>query len=240
MFNIFSRKRSLLLSDFFKGLSDFHSHILPSVDDGVRGVNNALQILAEYEHLGVKRVVFTPHVMEAFSKNNTEYLRSEFEKFNSLYNGNIEISLAAEYMLDNLFDEHLQSNNMLTLRDKYLLVETSYMFPPMNFEQTLKRISAKGYYVVLAHPERYGYMHVSELKQLKDNGVLFQLNILSLSGYYGGSVKDRAIYLLENGMYNLIGSDIHNLEVFQEWVRQIKLKPKQIQILEDLRDNAII
>ncbi|MFR9627834.1 MAG: CpsB/CapC family capsule biosynthesis tyrosine phosphatase [Rikenellaceae bacterium] len=238
MFSIFSQKQYLLKSDLFHGFTDFHSHILPSVDDGIRCVDDALKVLSEYESLGIKRVVFTPHIMEAFPENNTEYLRSEFEKFKSIYDGSIELHLAAEYMLDLEFDEYLERGNMLTLMDNYLLVETSYMSPPMNFESTLNEIRSKGYFVVLAHPERYGYMREGELEQLKSDGVLFQLNLLSLSGYYGKRVKDRAIYLLDNDMYNIIGSDLHNLETFQKWISQITLKSKQFEKLQRIKEKV--
>ncbi len=236
----FTRKKNIVESDFLNGLTDFHSHILPSVDDGIRCMDDALQVLSEYENLGVKKVMFTPHIMEAFSKNNADYLRSEFAKFQSIYDGNIELDLAAEYMLDYEFEKHLHDDNMLTLWDNYLLVETSYILPPMNLEYTLKSIQSKGYYVVLAHPERYGYMREKDLKALKDNGVLFQMNLLSLSGYYGKHAKDRAIYLLENDMYNLIGSDIHNLEVFQNWAKQIMVKPKQLKMLQKIKENICV
>lgn len=234
MFDIFSRKRSLLTSGLLDNFTDFHSHILPSVDDGVRGETEALDLLGEYERLGIRRIVFTPHIMESFPENCAEFLSCEFTKFKSIYIGDIEISLAAEYMLDSLFDEHLEKNDMLTLWDNYLLVETSYISPPMNFQSTINKIKSKGYYIVLAHPERYGYMDEKDLKRLKDDGVLFQLNLLSLSGYYGESVRKRAMYLLENRMYNILGSDIHNLASFQKWIEKPIIKSKHIKLLQEI------
>lgn len=237
MFNLFLNKKSLIKSDLLCGLTDFHSHILPSVDDGIRCVDDAIKVLSEYENLGIKRVVFTPHIMESFPENSAEFLRSEFDKFRSIYSGSIELSLAAEYMLDSMFDEYLERGDMLTLQDNYLLVETSYISPPMNFETTLSEINSKGYFVVLAHPERYGYMREEELKQLKSDGVLFQLNLLSLSGFYGKRVKDRAMYLLDNDMYNIMGSDIHNLDIFQKWINQVTLKSKQLEKLHIIKES---
>ncbi len=239
MFSIFSQKQYLLKSDLFIGFTDYHSHILPCVDDGIRSVESALEVLAYYESLGIKRVILTPHIMENFPRNNAEYLRSEFTKFKSIYQGGIELNLAAEYMLDSGFEEHLQSGNMLTLRDNYLLVETSYISPPMNFRQMLVDIKAKGYFVVLAHPERYRYMTKQDYQSLKDEGVLFQLNLLSLSGFYGNHTKDIALYLLENNMYDLIGSDVHSMGMFQSSIGKIKIKRKQLESLQNIKNNNL-
>ncbi|MFR9649340.1 MAG: CpsB/CapC family capsule biosynthesis tyrosine phosphatase [Rikenellaceae bacterium] len=235
MFNPFSQKKPLIKSDFFDHFTDYHSHILPSVDDGVRSVEDSLLTLAEYERYGVRRVIFTPHIMEAFPENSAISLRKEFESFKSIYSGNIELSLAAEYMLDSSFEEHLNSGEVLTLWGNYLLVETSYISPPINFYDMLEAITSHGYFPILAHPERYLYMSSDELKSLKARGILFQLNLLSLSGFYGVAVEKRAAYLLENGMYDIIGSDMHNWKSFQEWISRVKLSPKREKKLRELK-----
>ncbi|MFI3315416.1 MAG: CpsB/CapC family capsule biosynthesis tyrosine phosphatase [Rikenellaceae bacterium] len=239
MLNIFSRKKSLIKTDFFNDFTDFHSHILPSVDDGVKSLESAISILDYYESIGIKRVVFTPHIMENFSDNCSDYLKSEFKKFTHNFSGNIELSLAAEYMLDSGFYHHLESGKILTVWDNYILIETSYLLPPINLFDAIKDIKSKGYFIVLAHPERYGYMREDDLLLLKQEGVLFQLNLLSLTNYYGEMVQKRAIFLLENDMYNIIGSDIHNLEIFKRWIEQVCLKPKHIKILQKLKKNNI-
>ncbi len=235
MFNIFLNNISLVESGFFKGFTDYHSHILPSVDDGVKGIDEALRVLDEYESMGVIRVIFTPHIMEAFTDNSAATLISKFENFRLNYNGDIELSLAAEYMLDFAFETHLADSKVLTLWDNYLLVETSYLLPPTNLMDIIKRIKSKGYFVVLAHPERYGYMSNSDYAELKSEGVLFQLNLLSLSGYYGKYVNKKAKYLLKNEMYDLIGSDLHNWESYIQWVSKIKLSSKLIDQLQNLK-----
>lgn len=240
MFNIFSPKRSLVKSDFFCDFTDYHSHILPSVDDGIRNVESALKVLTYYESMGVKRVILTPHIMENFPDNNAEYLRSVFAKFKEIYEGGIELNLAAEYMLDSCFEEHLSSGDMLTLGGNYLLVETSYISPPMNFIETLKDIRSKGYYIVLAHPERYKYMTMQDYKFLKEEGVFFQLNLPSISGFYGKKSKEIALYLLENNMYNFIGSDTHSIRMLQGSLDNIELKPRHLEILQNIKSSSII
>lgn len=240
MLNLFLRKKTISDSDFFKGFIDCHSHILPSVDDGVTEIEMSLKILSEYEQLGIRRVIFTPHIMEEFEKNDASFLRAEFEKFKSIYKGRIEISLAAEYMLDSQFETHLDNGNMLTLCNNYLLVETSYLSSPLNITASLQSIMAKGYYVVLAHPERYGYMEKRDFVQLKNMGVLFQLNLLSLSGYYGKQVEEIAKYMLDRNMYNTAGSDLHNLATFQRWIKKIRVTSKQLKALQKVNLNNYI
>ncbi|MFI3285528.1 MAG: CpsB/CapC family capsule biosynthesis tyrosine phosphatase [Rikenellaceae bacterium] len=239
MFNIFSRKISLTETDIFNGFTDCHTHILPCVDDGVRSVEAALEVLAYYERLGITRVLLTPHIMDNFPDNNAAYLRSEFANFKSLYNGGIELKLAAEYMLDSGFGEHLDSGDILTLKDNYILVETSYVSPPINLKETFESIRSKGYFTVLAHPERYRYISNQELKSLKDGGMLFQINLLSLSGFYGKPSKDVALYLLENKMYDLIGNDTHSIAMFQNNISKIELNRKQLEILQNIKNNNI-
>lgn len=235
MFSIFCRKKKLS-SEFFKDFQDHHAHVLPMVDDGVRSVDKAFDLLAWYERLGVKKVYFTSHIMEDLAKNDAEFLRGRFEDFKKIYKGKIELSLAAEYMLDSAFYGHLKSGDMLTLFGNYLLVETSYMSAPANVNTMLEDIHKSGYHIILAHPERYIYMNIEQLLEHKEKfNLKFQLNLLSMAGYYGGDVKKTALYLLDNGYYDLIGSDIHSLGVFENWMKKIKLTSKQYAALVKLK-----
>lgn len=228
----FSKRISLKDSGIFEGFTDWHSHILPGVDDGVQTLEESLDILHHYEELGIKEVWFTPHIMEDMP-NTPTLLRQQFEELKSVYKGNIVLHLAAENMLDSLFEERFAKNDLLPLGNdrNHLLVETSYFNPPMGFTDKLKRIKQKGYFPVLAHPERYTYMGHTDYRDLKAMGVLFQLNIFSLVGYYGPSVRKKAEWLLQNGMYDLCGTDIHSIKYLDEPLNQ-KISQK---ILEPLR-----
>lgn len=192
------------------GFTDWHSHILPGVDDGVQTMDEALEILRLYEELGIKSVWLTPHIMEDMP-NTTAHLRERFAEFQAAYTGNMQMHLAAENMLDNLFEERLESNDLLPLgkNGDHLLVETSFFRPPMGLENILHRIKAKGYHPVLAHPERYAYMEIPDYRHLKEMGVKFQLNLLSLMGRYGRNVQKKAEQLLKYTMYDMAGSDLH-------------------------------
>ena len=123
-------------------------------------------------------------------------------------------------MLDNLFEERLEKNDLLPLGESgdHLLVETSYFNPPMGLNNILLRIKAKGYYPILAHPERYVYMGESDYQQLKDMGVKFQFNLPSIAGMYGNRIKKKAMLLLKEKAITHIGTDIHNYNIFQKFI----------------------
>ena len=216
----FHKRQTLEESGFFRGFTDWHCHILPGVDDGVQSMDEALQILAEYERLGVKEVWLTPHIMEDIP-NTTEKLRDRFAELKAIYQGSVMLHLASENMLDNLFEERLEKNDLLPIgkEGKHLLVETSYFNPPMGLNNILLRIKAKGYYPVLAHPERYMYMNEHEYQRLKSMNVELQLNQFSLFGLYGKEVQKRAKMLQKQGMYNYIGTDLHRISTLQNALR---------------------
>lgn len=157
--------------------------------------------------------------------NRTEDLKERFMELNAAYQGNIILHLAAENMLDNLFEERLAKNDLLPLGNegKHLLVETSYFNPPMGLNNILLRIKSKGYVPVLAHPERYVYMDAGDYRQLKEMNVMFQLNLSSIVGGYGTEVKKKAEWLLKNGFYDLAGSDTHGLAVLEAVLCKQKL-----------------
>lgn len=212
----FRKRISLADSGIFRGFTDWHCHLLPRVDDGVQTMEETLRILSLYEDLKAKEIWLTPHIMEDIP-NTTAALKARFEELRAAYQGNITLHLASENMLDTLFEERLNKNDLLPLgKDgKHLLVETSYFNPPMGLSNILLRIKTKGYVPVLAHPERYVYMDENDYRTLKEMNVMFQLNLFSLVGAYGTGVRKKAGWLMKNGFYNLAGSDTHNLAVLE-------------------------
>ena len=209
------RKQSLLESGLLKGMTDRHSHILYGVDDGLRTLEDALAVLAFDEEVGIKTVWCTPHIMEDVP-NSTEALRERFAQLQEAYNGPIQLHLAAEYMLDTLFEERFKAGDLLTMEENTILVETSTWNPPADMTGTLRRIQKAGYCPLLAHPERYRYMNEQGYERLYKMGIHFQLNAGSLVGYYGETAMRKAQFLLANGWYSEIGSDCHHLATVQE------------------------
>lgn len=209
---LLSNKVLVKESGLLEGFCDYHCHLLPGVDDGVQELAETLDILRLWETVGVREVWLTPHMMEDIP-NTTNTLRERFEELGQAYEGSITVRLAAENMLDNLFAERFATGDVLTLGmgEKTLLVETSYYNPPINMNQVIANIKAKGYTPLLAHPERYQYMGMDDYVGWKREGVLLQLNIPSLIGAYGPMVQKKARLLLENGLYDCAGTDTHSL-----------------------------
>lgn len=207
-------KISSLLTNF----TDHHSHILPGVDDGVKKMEVSLKVLERYEQLGIAEVWCTPHVMEDIP-NTTAGLQARFAELCEAYQGPIKLHLAAEYMMDALFEERLEQDDLLKLGNdgNQVLVETSYFNPPMDLDSILRRIKQKGLYPMLAHPERYVYMGKDRYKALKESGIRFQLNLSSLAGGYGSEAKDKANWILKQGYYNIAGSDLHSSKNMDYW-----------------------
>ena len=208
----FRKRQTLEESGFFRGFTDWHCHILPGVDDGVQTMDEALHILAAYERLGIREVWLTPHIMEDIP-NPTARLRERFTELLAAYKGNVVLNLAAENMLDKLFEERLEQGDLLPLgKDgRHLLVETSYFNPPMGLDDILRRIQAKGYYPLLAHPERYIYMEENDYARLKSMHIKFQLNLPSLTGHYGPLARKKAERLRKAGWYEFEGTDLHRI-----------------------------
>lgn len=211
----FQKKQTLAESGILRGMTDYHSHLLPGVDDGIQTAEDSLEILRLYEQLGIREVWFTPHIMEDIP-NTTAGLRNRFEQFQKQYTGNIHLHLAAEYMLDNLFKERLAHRDLLPIGEEgnHLLVETSYFNPPMDLYGMMEKIKSAGFIPVLAHPERYTYMGEKEYHRLKEAGVMFQSNLPSLVGGYGNPVKKKVEELYSKAMINLYGTDTHTLSSF--------------------------
>lgn len=235
----FSKTFNLNDSGLFQGLTDFHSHILPGIDDGVRDFNDSLKILEEYERLGVKKVWLTPHIMEDFP-NRTEDLKSRFNQLREKWQGKVEINLAAENMIDSLFEERIENNDLLPLESdgKYLLVETSYFNPPLGMKSVIERIKKKGFGIILAHPERYRYMEWQEYRELKKAGILFQINFMSLCGAYGALAMKKARRLLKNGMVDMVGSDLHSLDNLEFFLGQPFVKKDILKLLEIIKNRG--
>lgn len=206
----FCRKRTLQEAGIFEGMTDWHSHILPGVDDGFKSLEDSLAVLDMYQESGIREVWLTPHVMEDIP-NTTDGLRQRFDELRKAYRGRVILRLAAEYMLDTLFEDRLDRDDLLPIgqEGRHLLVETSYFNPPANLLAILTGIKSRGYYPVLAHPERYVYMGMQDYSLLSDSGVKFQLNLGSLAGMYGSQAAKKAVRLLRNGYYDITGTDLH-------------------------------
>lgn len=207
-------KKQLIQTGVFEGLTDWHSHILPGVDDGVQHLEKSLLILRRYEQLGIQSVWLTPHIMEEMP-NTPEKLRQRFAELQAAYDGPVKLHLAAEHMLDTLFLKRLHDGEVMPIGENadQLLVETSYFTPPADLFSLLGEIKRMGFHPLLAHPERYLYMEKEDYLRLREMQVRLQLNLPSLVGLYGRSVQFRAKQILRHGLYDVCGTDLHRLSM---------------------------
>ena len=237
MFSIFNTKKKLINTGIFNGATDWHSHILPGVDDGIPSLEDSLEVLAYYEKIGIREVWLTPHIMEDIP-NTPEELRKRYQELQEAYQGTVKLNLAAENMMDNLFSERLESKELLPIGSKgdHLLVETSYYQPPIDLYGTLKRIKELGFTPILAHPERYRYMNDTDYDYLYSKGVKLQMNIMSLAGVYGDSAQEKAQMLLSKGYYTFFGSDLHHLPTFQKAINAKALKKDTVDMLPRIQN----
>jgi len=231
--SLFHPRKSILDRGLLAGAVDNHCHILYGVDDGVKTVEDSLAILQWLEEQGVREVWFTPHIMEDVP-NTTEGLKARYEELKSVYQGGLQFHLAAEYMMDNLFEERLAQRDLLYHGEDTVLVETSTLAPPLDFWELLDRMMKSGIRPLVAHPERYRYMLKKDYQRLHDMGALLQMNLPSIVGFYGDTARAKAEWLLEKGWYVMTGSDCHRFRSLKKQYGAKELKMKTAALLHPL------
>lgn len=202
--------------DFSAVCCDVHSHFIPGIDDGSQNMEDSLLLISELQKMGYKKIITTPHIMSDSFRNTPEIILGGLEKLKAALkdaNIHIEIEAAAEYYIDYDFEKKIESGNLLTFGDNYLLFEVSYINPPDNLNNVIFKLQTAGYKPVLAHPERYNFWHrhFEKYKELKAKKVLFQLNINSLTGYYSIATKKIAEQMIAENMIDFIGTDCHHI-----------------------------
>ncbi|WP_347174834.1 tyrosine-protein phosphatase [Polaribacter uvawellassae] len=219
---LFLKKKKIPLTELFpEGFVDIHSHLLPGIDDGAKNLKNSIELIKKMSFYGIKNFITTPHVLGEIYPNSSLIIKEKLiEVQTELKRQNISdvtISAAAEYMMDEQFVQLLEKDDILTLKDNYILVEMSYFNAPFNLYEIIFEIQLKGYKPILAHPERYNFFHTNfdNYYKLKKAGCLFQLNLLSLTPQYGGAVQKVSSKLLQEGLYDFVGTDTHHLKHLQ-------------------------
>lgn len=217
MFSIFKKPVSTFPSDYFPIVTDIHSHILPGIDDGSPDIETSILLVEGLIKLGISHSIATPHIIGDLYRNNYDTINNALTALrNALEEKQLKfkINAAAEYMLDAYFLELLQKKvPLLTLKNNLILTEFSYAERPFNVENIVFAVITEGYQPILAHPERYAYYH-NDYKQyhhLADLGFLLQVNLLSLTGYYGKAVAKAAAYIIKNKLVSFTGTDLHHL-----------------------------
>lgn len=219
MFGLFKKKTAAPVSALidFSGIGvDMHSHLLPGIDDGSPDAETSVQYIRALMKIGYRKFITTPHIYPDLYPNTRETVLAAHQVLMAKLRDeqvDVEVVPAAEYFLDDLFADRLVRNEeLLTIDANKVLVEISFMSPPPDLNEVLFALIAKGYQPVLAHPERYPYYHTKKeiYHRLKDQGCLLQLNLLSVSGYYGKGVQEAAAYLVKEQLVDLLGTDLHH------------------------------
>ena len=210
-------------------LVDIHSHLIPGIDDGAKTMEDSIALIKRLQALGFKKLITTPHIMSHRFRNSSKIILDGLEELKEeLHRQNIiiDVEAASEYYLDEHFVELLERRDILTFGENYLLFENAYGLKPLNYEATIFEMKVAGYKPVLAHPERYLFMHkdFTLYERLKDLGVFFQINLNSLSGYYSKDVQKMAHKLVERGFIEFIGSDTHHQTHLEHFSKNIDSK----------------
>ncbi|MBX2900996.1 MAG: capsular biosynthesis protein [Cyclobacteriaceae bacterium] len=196
--------------------TDFHSHLLPALDDGVATTDAALAVIQQLATLGYTRLITTPHIMHDTYPNTVQTITRAWENLNKvLVEAGIPVTLeiAAEYYLDEqVFAMAENGTKFMTFGDKHFLFETNFYSEPFQLSDFIFKSFVNGYKPILAHPERYGYITLAKVEEFRHRGVLMQLNLLSLCGYYGKPIQKLAQKMVVQGWVDAVGSDCHNLE----------------------------
>lgn len=195
---------------------DIHSHFIPGIDDGAQNLEQSMELLRAMHELGYRKVITTPHSMADGYRNTPEIILGGLEKLRAevaRQGLDMEVDAAAEYYLDHDLENKVADRQVITFGDKLLLFELPFISEPAILLNVVFAMQTQGYRPVLAHPERYGFWHndYSKYERLKERGVLFQLNLVALTGAYGPKAKEIAERLIDAGAYELLGSDCHNM-----------------------------
>ncbi len=211
MFN-FLKSKPTIAELITPGFIDIHSHILPGIDDGAKNTSDSVKLLSEFQKLGFSKVIGTPHTYKGVYDNTNTTIKTSFDILNQQDLPKVDIGYASEYMLDSSLFERIEKKSLLTLKDNFVLVEMSYVNKPTHLFDLIFKLKVSGYIPVMAHPERYRFLFddFNYYKTLQDRGCIFQLNLLSVTGYYGYDVLKIAARLLKNNLISFVGSDVHH------------------------------
>ena len=206
---------------------DFHSHILPGIDDGATDIHNAIQLASAMKEWGFERVTCTPHITGKF-RNTPETIRPVFDTLQEalyVHGVDLEIKMSAEYrIVPQTWPEVLEKGWIMPIEDRFVLMELP-IFDPTDIGdlkplEEFKKVISMGLIPLLPHPERYLYLSRRELMEFLEAGVRIQSNYGSFACLYGDTAEQNARCLADEGLVSYWGTDMHNLhyvKVIGDW-----------------------
>ncbi|MDE3214064.1 MAG: histidinol phosphatase [Bacteroidota bacterium] len=217
MFNFFKKEvKTAGLYDFKNIRQDIHNHLLPGIDDGSPDIKTSIALIKQLKEAGFSKFICTPHIISDLYRNTPQTIESALANLEGaclVYDVDVQLSAAAEYMMDDYFMELLRKKTpLLTLTGNFVLTELSYAMAPSNLEKIAFELVTSNYQPIMAHPERYHYYHKKPeaYSRMKELGFKLQVNLLSLTGYYGKPAAQAARYLFEQGLVDFVGTDLHH------------------------------
>jgi protein-tyrosine phosphatase len=195
---------------------DMHNHFLPGIDDGAKKIEESIEMLQKMEQLGYSKIVMTPHIYPGLYENNKEIISSAFAKVKQAQHlfPSLELDFAAEYFFDDGLFDKISNSELLCFYGNHVLFEFSFLNMPQRTDDLYFKLHAKNYQGILAHVERYPYFHgdFESMQEIRNRGILLQLNLLSLTGRYGPTVKKQAEQLIDRSLIDIVATDAHRIE----------------------------
>ena len=237
IFNLLKEKINLidLIPESF---TDIHSHILPSIDDGPKNINESINLIEEMNKANINKIIATPHIYPGTHNNDKKSIKNSFDKIKFMQSEKLKLDYAAEYLIDQYLIELANENKVLPLIKNFILVEFSFLFKPKNYHEVIFAQKTNNYIPILAHPERYTYISHQELFKLKKIGCLFQTNLLSFSNYYGIKAKKKAKYLIDNNLIDFIATDFHRMNQIKYAKKSIFIGKKELLKVSEIMSNS--
>jgi tyrosine-protein phosphatase YwqE len=194
--------------------ADMHSHLVPGIDDGSQSLEDSARFIKSLIDLGIKKFITTPHIHGEMYDNDTQKVQSFFAPLKAYVaeqHPDVHIQTSAEYFLDSFFLSDVLPKGLMPFGNNQVLVEVSMAGWNRQFNEIIFAVQANGYKPILAHPERYIYeTDIKVFENLKNKGVSLQMNLLSIIGYYGKSIKINAEKMMDAGLYDYCGTDLHH------------------------------
>lgn len=228
MISLFKKKENTSFENNFIKV-DIHSHLLPGIDDGCKNIEESITCIRNLKEKGYQKLIVTPHVISGFYENTPQIITDKLQEVRNAvaHHGiDIQIEAAAEYYLDEYFISLIDSEErLLTFGKNYVLIELGFYNEPVQLASTVFALLSNGYKPVLAHPERYLYIYnqFDKVKEWIEKGLLMQINLLSLLGYYSPAAQQFSERLIEEELVSFVGTDAHN--------------PKHLEALSQIYNN---
>jgi protein-tyrosine phosphatase len=197
---------------------DLHFHVLPGLDDGPSTLERTLALCRAARADGTRTIVATPHVNFDYPGVTAAVIHAGIVKVNeALRAADLELTIApgAEVALSRAAE--LEDGDLGVLRlggGRYVLIECPAAGAIAGVVGALHALAARGYGIVLAHPERVRALHRAPavLRGLVDSGMLCCVSARSLREQADPAIRAAAWGMLADGLVHVIASDAHDVQ----------------------------